>query len=260
MSDCKTPVIASDAREFASSLQDESVHLLACDPPFYGIVSDEWDNQWNTLEEFAQWLYGVFVAFESKLTRDGSIVFFGGIGKHGHRALFRVMDLLESSSSPYTFRNMITWKKRRAYGKSHDYLFCREEILWYSRSSERTGVRFNIPLSDQKRGYAGFDPKYPAKSEYKRISNVWDDIPELMRPSRSCEKPVPLMRRIIDTHSMPGDLVVDCFAGTGATGVAAVEAGRMFTGCDSDATAANVACRRVLCADEACLAAGGSNA
>jgi DNA modification methylase len=232
----KRYVWKSRAEEFVPTLADGSVNLLCIDPPFFGVVAEEWDNQWSSVREFVEWFVGdILGAFRPKLHPRGSAVFFGGIGSHGKRPFFNVLDAIEATDSPLnlTYRNIITWKKRRAYGKSHDYLFAREEIAWYSASPERTEVTFNIPLLDEKRGYAGFSAKYPAKSEHKRASNVWDDIPELMRPERSCQKPLRLMDRIIQTHSNPGDLVVDCFAGWGSTGISAVQNDRDFMGCEA---------------------------
>jgi DNA modification methylase len=116
-------------------------------------------------------------------------------------------------------------------------------------SSERTKVTFNIPLTNIKRGYNGFNSKYPAKSEFKRVSNVWTDIPELMRPERNTQKPIALMERIIQTHTNPGDLVVDTFCGWGTTGVAALKLGRVFLGCEripEDAKLANERCLAVI--------------
>lgn len=254
------------AEEFIRTLKDGSVELICTDPPYSGITKDDWDNQWSSPFEYAKWLTQLFVFAYPKLTPTGSLVFFGGIGEHGNRPLIFTMAMLERES-PYTYRNWITWKKRRAYGKSHDYLFCREEILWYSKSKERTEVVFNIPYLEEKRGYAGFDERYPAKSEYKRVSNVWtdfpaeacdvwDDIPELMRPRRSCEKPIPLMKRLIATHSSVNALVVDCFAGSGSTGVAAFELGRMFMGCDSDPAAVHMANERIKPVADECFRNG----
>lgn len=233
-------VTHSTAEAFVPTLTDGSVELLLTDPPYSGITDDKWDNQWSSPAAYAKWLTGLFYAMLPKLTLTGSIVFFGGIGKHGNRPLLFTLAMLEQDDR-YTFRNWITWQKRRAYGKSHDYLFCREEVLWYSKRPERTGVTFNVPLLSEKRGYAGFNEKYPAKSEFKRVSNVWTDIPELMRPTRSCEKPVPLMRRFVETHTNPGDLVVDLFVGTGPTRVACLETGRQFAGCDADENAVRMA-------------------
>lgn len=47
------------------------------------------------------------------------------------------------------------------------------------------------------------------------------------------------MRQIIEMLSAPGDLVVDCFLGSGSSGLAAMEAegGRRFAGCDLDSEA-----------------------
>jgi len=42
------------------------------------------------------------------------------------------------------------------------------------------------------------------------------------------QKPLGIMRRIIQASSNPGDLVLDFFAGSGTTGIAALELGRRF--------------------------------
>jgi DNA modification methylase len=245
-------VEALEAEDFLPTLQDESVDLLLTDPPFYGIVDDHWDNKWGSEKEFAEWLSAIFLQALPKITPTGSLVFFAGLGRHKSHPLFRVVTALEDGG--YTFRNWITWKKRRAYGKSHDYLYLREEILWFSKSPERTGVTFHKPYTEELRGYAGFDPDHPALSEYKRAGNVWseyatqtpdpliEDITELFKPKRSCQKPPKLMDRLVETHSDPGHLIVDPFSGWGSTGIQAVKLGRRFRGCEAikaDADAAN---------------------
>jgi adenine-specific DNA-methyltransferase len=47
-----------------------------------------------------------------------------------------------------------------------------------------------------------------------------------------CEKPVDMMEHIVTASSRPGDLVLDCFLGSGSTAVAARNTGRRFVGCD----------------------------
>lgn len=47
------------------------------------------------------------------------------------------------------------------------------------------------------------------------------------------QKPVDLMKWLIATYTRPGELVVDPYAGSGATGIAAEELGRKFTGWDT---------------------------
>lgn len=245
-------VWAEQAESFLlNGFLEEQVALFCIDPPYYGIVEDSWDNRWRSVDEYLSWLSGILYDMRKHVRGDGSLLIFQGVGRPGEEQ-FPIDGLREHAQRVgWNYRNWITWKKRRAYGKSHDYLFCREEILWFSASPERTHVTFNIPLTNQLRGYPGWDKKHPAKSEFKRVSNVWDDIPELMRPERNCQKPVELLERLIATHSNPGDLVVDCFAGYGTTGIAARRLGRRFLGCEAielDAIAAN---RRVRAASAA---------
>lgn len=234
-------VLPEEAAHFLSRLEPDSVDLFLLDPPYFGIVQDSWDNAWATEDDYVSWLVDLLERALNLLAEHGSLVIFAGIGKHGSHPILRVIQSLELLG--YTFRNWITWQKRRAYGKSHDYLFCREEILWFSKSPERTRVRFNVPLLNEKRGYAA------AKSDFKRVSNVWNDIPELMQPERTAQKPEPLIGRLVETHSNVGDMIVDFFAGWGTTGIAALRRSRRFFGCEAkeqDAMAADARCAAIV--------------
>ena len=59
------------------------------------------------------------------------------------------------------------------------------------------------------------------------------------------QKPLGLLRRIIQASSNPGDLVLDFFAGSGTTGVAAVELGRRFLLVDNNSEAIQVMVERL---------------
>ena len=48
------------------------------------------------------------------------------------------------------------------------------------------------------------------------------------------EKPVDLMKVLVSNSSKEGDVVMDCFMGIGATGVACKELNRNFIGCEID--------------------------
>lgn len=58
------------------------------------------------------------------------------------------------------------------------------------------------------------------------------------------QKPLRLLRRIITASSNPGDVVVDFFAGSGTTGVAATELGRRFLMADNNLEALQVMVKR----------------
>lgn len=236
----KADVVCCRAEELVESLDDESVELFALDPPFYGIVEDKWDNLWPNEIEYVSWFTTLASRMCRKLTHDGSIVYFGGTGKHCQHPFWKTIIAIEERGHLF-FRDTVTWSKRRGYGRPTAYLYAREEFVWFSKSKDAKNVRFNVPLTNELRGYSGFNSKYPALSPYKRVTNVWRDIPELMRPRRTAEKPIALMERIVSTHSHPGDFVVDPFCGLGTTGVACVKLGRMFLGCDVDEEAVKIA-------------------
>lgn len=59
------------------------------------------------------------------------------------------------------------------------------------------------------------------------------------------EKPVSLMADIISKFTNPGDLILDPFMGTGATGVAAAKLGRRFMGIEKDPDYFRVAVSRI---------------
>lgn len=50
------------------------------------------------------------------------------------------------------------------------------------------------------------------------------------RPVHPTQKPVPLLADLIKTFSNEGDMVLDCFMGSGSTGVACINTGRDFIG------------------------------
>jgi site-specific DNA-methyltransferase (adenine-specific) len=58
------------------------------------------------------------------------------------------------------------------------------------------------------------------------------------------QKPLGILRRIVQASSNPGDRVLDFFAGSGTTGAACLESGRCFTLIDDNPTALEVMARR----------------
>ena len=48
------------------------------------------------------------------------------------------------------------------------------------------------------------------------------------------QKSLPLFEDLIQKHSNEGDIVLDCFAGSATTAIAAIKTNRKFTGCELD--------------------------
>ena len=76
-------VVAADAEKFLRSLKDASVDLFLIDPPYYKIVRDLWDHQWESPEQYASWLVNLCTLAREKVKPNGSLVMFQAIGKHG---------------------------------------------------------------------------------------------------------------------------------------------------------------------------------
>jgi len=60
-----------------------------------------------------------------------------------------------------------------------------------------------------------------------------------------CPKPLKLMKWLVNRASLPGEVVFDPFMGSGTTGVAAVQMGREFIGCEIEPAYFDIACRRI---------------
>lgn len=202
--------------------------LIIADPPYGNIVDREWDLTDKSDKEFCQWMFWWSCLFQSMCMPNAALYVWGGIGKPNFRPFYRYLCDIENSSN-WKLANHITWSKRRGYGTQNNYLFTREELAYLTLGETNKPRVFNVPLLDEKRGYAGFNAKYPAKSEYYRRTNVWSDINELLRGKVHInQKPEKLHEVIIETHTNKGEWVFDPFAGSGTTGRAARNTDRKF--------------------------------
>ena len=66
-----------------------------------------------------------------------------------------------------------------------------------------------------------------------------------VRYEHPTQKPLRLIRQIIETITQPGDLVLDPFMGSGTTGVACMQTGRRFIGVEIDPGYFEIAKRRI---------------
>lgn len=208
-------------------LGNSTVPLILTDPPYGNIVSEEWDKIDVSDIEFSKWMVDWTKQWSSILIDGGAFYVWGGLGKIGFRPFMRY--LYEAESKDFQLANVITWSKKRAYGVQNNYLYTREELAYFVKGHSKRPHKFNIPLLDTKRGYSGYNPEYPAKSEFYRRTNVWTDITEIFRgKSHPTEKPQRVLEVPIEVHTDPGDYVIDIFAGSGSTGLAARHLGRKF--------------------------------
>lgn len=227
-------VLDPDVVSFARSAVG-AAPLIVADPPFGRIVSLHWDRVRDDAATFAMWMKAWTRAWADALVDGGAFYVWGGTGKVGFRPLYTYAASVEAECRPLQIANHITWKKRRGYGVRYNYLYTREELLYMVKGEAKKPRRFSVPYTEEKRGYAGYNPKYPAKSEYKRLTNVWE-ITEVMRGKlHECQKADRVCEIPIEVHTEPGEVVIDLFGGCGSVSAAAQRMGRRFVMVEADA-------------------------
>lgn len=82
------------------------------------------------------------------------------------------------------------------------------------------------------------------KENLRGNSNVWL-YPPAKKQGHITPKPVEMLEHIIKTSSNEGDLVLDCFMGSGSTGVACLNTNRRFIGIEKEEKYFNIAVDRM---------------
>jgi len=138
--------------------------------------------------------------------------------------------LLDAIFGRDSFLNEIIWaydygaRTRRKWPPKHD------NILWYAKDPAHYTFHFESleRLPYMAPGLVG--PEKAARG--KTPTDTWwhTIVPTNGREKTGypTQKPLGILRRIIQASSNPGDLVLDFFAGSGTTGAACLELGRQF--------------------------------
>jgi site-specific DNA-methyltransferase (adenine-specific) len=139
---------------------------------------------------------------------------------------------------------------------SHFYLFCDAETMFVAKpEAERAGFRFWKPLVWDKRSI-GMGYHYRARYEFilffekgkRRLNDLGiADVISVPRVHRGypAEKPPAVSGVLISQSTLPGDIVIDPFMGSGSVGVAAAKLGRRFAGTDVNPEAVRLTAQRL---------------
>jgi len=213
--------------------------------------TDIWTN-----DEYLQFMYERLILMRELLAEDGSIYLHVD-----WRKLHIVKVILDEVFGIENFQNEIVWSfikgasSKAAFGRKH------QTILFYSRSS--TDTIFNLDdvrvdynpetIARAKRGEARYTNTSAEELEEKgkNPGDVWSDIFPIQGNSNEnvlypTQKPEALLERIIKASSNPGDLVFDCFMGSGTTQAVAMKLGRRFLGADINLGAIQTTTKRLL--------------
>jgi site-specific DNA-methyltransferase (adenine-specific) len=155
-------------------------------------------------------------------------------------------------------RSFITMRNQRGYGTQKNWMAVRQELLYYVKG----GPVFNVEaeytdIPKILRGYykevngALTENMERSKSENIRAGNVWVDVQQVFYRMEEnvngcyAQKPLKSCERIIRASSNPGDVVVDFFAHSGSTLLAAEMLERRCFTMDNDPVYCEIAIRRL---------------
>ena len=217
--------------------------------------SDIWAN-----DTYLQFMYERLLMLKALLSEEGSLVMHCDWGKS--HLLRCVLDEVFGSDH---MRNEIVWRyaKYQMRGTSR-FVSNHDTIFWYSNGinptyNPVTEVLDEPKLLKRKKWDAAGKKIVNVRDEEGnliydeygegKIDDVWDiDIIGATSGERTgypTQKPVPLLNRVIEALSDPGDLVLDAFLGSGTTVVAAQGSGRRWIGCDINKGAIQTTAKRI---------------
>lgn len=239
-------VYEMDALEMFSHLNDKSVDAVIGDPP-YNVTNLGFDKLFIDWQAFWSECRRVLVSSKSPVILSSQQPF--------------TTDLIMSNRKG--FRYEIIWHKTMGTGfldANRRPLRCHENIIVFAdglpeytpqmeasnkpiRNHKRKGASEHYGKQKRDEGKIGGD-LYPRSVWTFHQDSVGGDTRKdvSLHPT---QKPLALMERLILTYTDAAALVVDPFAGSGTTLLAAQRLGRRFVGCDIDPDYVEVARKRL---------------
>lgn len=208
-------VIEGDALAVMASMPDNSVDLIATDPPYgIGYVSS-WTTRMDGSPRVADASFGADVFDASWLAEAARVLRPGGA-----LYLFTRWDVASRWRDAVNATGLKT-VQRIVWDKSH---WGMGDLRYYGSQTE--DVLFAVKGDHRLRWQ-------------KREGNVWrvwkGEVWRDGYTGHPTQKPVAVMSRPIEVSCPPGGIVLDPFCGSGSTGVAAQRLGRDFIGIEIDA-------------------------
>ena len=229
--DRESKLYGGDCLQWMASVPENSVDCIWTDPPYLlsndgstcvagkrvSVNKGEWDRSEgidNDHDFNLRWLESCYRILKPAGTIwvTGTLHIYLSVGMAMTQLGFRIL-------------NDIIWEK----SNPPPNLGCRcfahstETLLWATKAPKGSKHKYTFNYKEMKE-----------ENDGKQMKTVWR-FPAAGRDEKRfgkhpTQKPVALIGRCLRASTNPGDLVVDPFAGTAATGVAALSSGRRFIG------------------------------
>ena len=242
-------IINQDCIEGMKNLDDNMVDLIIADPPYnlskggewkwdnsvklagmggnWNKVMESWDNM--SLSEYFTFTITWLTEAQRILKPTGSMWIFGTY--HNIGIINVVCQLLNIE-----IINEVIWYKRNAFPNlsGRRLTASHETILWCNKGGKKREYYFDYDYS--KNGNFDYDS---LKQPGKQMRTVWDisnnkKKRELEYGKHPTQKPLRILKRMIQLSSREGDIMLTPFSGAGSECVAAKELGRNYIGYEID--------------------------
>jgi DNA modification methylase len=238
--------VTADVTAFLRDLPDESCHIAVTSPP-YNLGKKYADLPGDTMRAlyYEGWLTCIVSELARVLKPGGSVFMQIGMTKDDDERRIPLDVLL----FPIMRRANLDYQSRIVWPSPHGLT-----------PRRRVAERYETALIFSKPGAAQtFNPtpgrlpqKYPGKRAFHgprlgeltghalggHPTDLWDDVKHLRHNdgekvvSHPAQFPIAIARKAILMYSMPGDVVLDPFSGSGSTQIAALQTSRHFIGAD----------------------------
>lgn len=241
-------LLNGDCVEVLNKARENSVDMIFADPPYFlsnggitchagkmvSVNKGKWDKS-RGAEENHKFTLEWLKACQRVLKPNGTI-WVSGTTHIIYSVGFAMQEL------GYKILNDIIWYKRNAPPNlSCRYFTHSTEIVLWAAKNEKSKHYFDYPLmkkmnyGKQMRNFWQFAEEEEEKKQ-RELDNAWmisaPQAEEKKFGKHPTQKPVELLKRIIQASTKEGDLVLDPFCGSSTTGVAAVLLNRKYVGID----------------------------
>lgn len=211
----KNKIIKANAKDFLDRMPNNSVDLVLTDPP-YGVGISSWDSKAPI--EWCEEMPRI-------LKEDGSLLVF--CGKQNR---FEVERALREAGLHF-WQELIWIYGNGGITRKNSYNGHHEPILWFVKNPEK--FKFNIDGKLWVDTWTVIDRARPQKN-FKKDKKI-----------HPTQKALEVVKRLIEAHSDPNDLILDPFMGSGTTALATMQLKRNFIGCDVEPKYVKIAKERL---------------
>ena len=234
-----------DCKKIIYELQQlhRKIDHVIVDLPYYQVVKNEFDNQWENEDEYLNWVQKIFnLILCGMLSDNGNILIFCS-----RQMQYKIYDKL--SKLGLKEQRTIIWARKRGFNNTRGRALASgyEPIMYFTRCNNYHPIFNNTkikPQTNRKEYIEGI------LKDGITLSDVWTDIPALPHNSKEkvahpTQKPIRLMERIIQLFTNEQDTILDFCMGSGSTGVACKNLNRNFIGIEKEKDYFNIAYKRL---------------